>query len=62
MKTLTMIFLMLATVNAFAFSKKIEAEFNNSGSTICSDRSIGKGNTEDAPAEEEPSEATVIEN
>lgn len=49
MKTMTMTILMLISVNTFAFSKKVHAEFNSDGSTICSDRSAGKGNGEGSP-------------
>ena len=62
MTTLTTIFLMLLTFNVFAFSKKVEAEFNESGSTICSDRSIGKGNTDEPVSIEEPTDSSAIQN
>ena len=61
MKTLTMIIMMIGTMNAFAFAKKMEANFNSSGSTICADRSVGKGNSDAEPASS-PSEETSSEN
>lgn len=51
MKTMmTMTILMLISTNTFAFAKKTHFEFNSDGSTICSDRSSGKGTSEEAPA------------